>query len=100
MSPSISKACIEKLHSWFLSASCPAGAIEQADIQTHIFRAWLHTCRDWQPDAVPLARPQPRRQATQAVTGVSHPALPCSPSELRAIRLYGCLCASLTDAPS
>ena len=38
---------------------------------------------DWQPDAdaVPSARPQPRRQAPQAVAGVPHPALLCSPSE-------------------
>ncbi|TKS70958.1 Protein FAM19A4 [Collichthys lucidus] len=60
----------------------------------------LHICRNWQPDAMPSSRPQPRRQAPQAVTGVSQPALPCSPSELRANHLYGCLCASLTDAPS
>lgn len=82
----ILKACTEKWHSYFLSTSYP---VEQADIQTHIFRAsWacLHICRDWQPDAVPWARPQPSRQAPRAVTGVSRPALPCSPSELRAVR--------------
>lgn len=85
-------------HLYFLSTRFGA-----AEHDAHIFRAswaWLHICGDWQPDALPSARPQPRRQVPQAMTGISPAALHCLPSELRAICLYGCLCASLTDAPS